>query len=69
MLAYIARRIFLMIPTLLGVVLLIFLLFKFFGGDPAFFTNIHPNSRCLSLIAQWETEALLNLFGGNPSLL
>ena len=24
-----------MIPTLIGVVLLIFVLFKFFGGDPA----------------------------------
>ena len=29
-----------------------------FGDDPAFFTNIHPNSRCLALIAEWETEAL-----------
>ena len=30
----------------------------FFGQDPAFFTNIHPNSRCLALIAEWETAAL-----------
>lgn len=30
----------------------------FFGADPAFFTNIHPNSRCLGLIAEWEIEAL-----------
>lgn len=30
----------------------------FFGDDPAFFTNIHPNSRCLGLIAEWEIEAL-----------
>ena len=30
----------------------------FFGDDPAFFTNIHPNSRCLGLIADWEIEAL-----------
>ena len=37
----------------------------FFAGDPAFFTNIHPNSRCLGLIAEWETEALLSRFGGN----
>jgi acyl-CoA thioesterase-1 len=36
----------------------------FFGDDPAFFTNIHPNSRCLALIAQWEVETLLGLFGG-----
>lgn len=31
---------------------------RFFGDDPAFFTNIHPNSRCLGLIAEWEVEAL-----------
>ncbi|MCA1595808.1 MAG: GDSL-type esterase/lipase family protein [Chloroflexi bacterium] len=31
---------------------------RFFGHDPAFFTNIHPNSRCLGLIADWEIEAL-----------
>ncbi len=35
MLSYILRRIFQMIPTLLGVILFIFFLFKFFGGDPA----------------------------------
>jgi peptide/nickel transport system permease protein len=35
MLSYILRRIWQMIPTLLGVILLIFFLFKFFGGDPA----------------------------------
>ena len=29
------RRLWQMVPTLLGVVLLVFLLFKFFGGDPA----------------------------------
>ncbi len=34
MLSYILRRIWQMIPTLLGVILLIFFLFKFFGGDP-----------------------------------
>jgi peptide/nickel transport system permease protein len=33
--AYLARRIWQMIPTLMGVILLIFFLFKFFGGDPA----------------------------------
>ncbi len=36
---------------------------RFFGGDPAFFTNIHPNSRCLALIADWEVEALQRQFG------
>ena len=35
MLAYLLRRLWQIVPTLLGVVLLIFLLFKFFGGDPA----------------------------------
>ena len=34
MAAYLIRRLWQMIPTLLGVVLLVFLLFKFFGGDP-----------------------------------
>ena len=35
MAAYLLRRLWQMIPTLLGVVLLVFVLFKFFGGDPA----------------------------------
>ena len=35
MLAYFLRRLWQTIPTLLGVVLLVFLLFKGFGGDPA----------------------------------
>jgi peptide/nickel transport system permease protein len=35
MAAYLLRRLWQMIPTLLGVVLLVFALFKFFGGDPA----------------------------------
>ncbi|MDD5333423.1 MAG: ABC transporter permease [Rhodoferax sp.] len=34
MFSYILRRIWQMIPTLLGVILLIFFLFKLFGGDP-----------------------------------
>jgi peptide/nickel transport system permease protein len=34
-LAYLIRRLWQMIPTLVGVVLLVFVLFKFFGGDPA----------------------------------
>ncbi|MBX7229232.1 MAG: ABC transporter permease [Burkholderiaceae bacterium] len=34
MLAYVLRRLWQMIPTLLGVILLVFFLFKFFGGDP-----------------------------------
>ena len=35
MLAYLIRRLWQMIPTMAGVVLLVFFLFKFFGGDPA----------------------------------
>jgi len=35
MAAYLIRRLWQMIPTVVGVVLLVFLLFKFFGGDPA----------------------------------
>jgi peptide/nickel transport system permease protein len=33
--AYLLRRLWQMVPTLLGVVVLVFVLFKFFGGDPA----------------------------------
>ena len=35
MAAYLIRRLWQMIPTLVGVVLLVFFLFKFFGNDPA----------------------------------
>ena len=31
---------------------------EYYGDDPAFFTNIHPNSRCMGLIADWEVETL-----------
>ncbi|HYW88206.1 MAG TPA: ABC transporter permease, partial [Chloroflexota bacterium] len=33
--AYLVRRLWQMVPTLIGVVMLVFLLFKFFGSDPA----------------------------------
>ncbi|WP_087546986.1 ABC transporter permease [Acinetobacter sp. WCHA39] len=36
MLAYVVRRLWQMIPTLLGVILLIFFLFNWVGGDPAY---------------------------------
>ena len=36
MLAYVIRRLWQMIPTMLGVVLLIFILFNWVGGDPAY---------------------------------
>jgi len=35
MFAYLIRRLWQMVPTLLGVIALVFVLFKFFGGDPA----------------------------------
>lgn len=35
MAAYLIRRLWQMVPTLIGVVLLVFFLFKWFGGDPA----------------------------------
>ncbi|MEO8154430.1 MAG: ABC transporter permease [Rhizobacter sp.] len=35
MAAYLVRRLWQMIPTLIGVVLLVFFVFKYFGGDPA----------------------------------
>jgi GDSL-like Lipase/Acylhydrolase family len=36
----------------------------FFEEDPAFFTNIHPNSRCLGLIAAWQVALLQQLWPG-----
>ena len=36
MLAYVIRRLWQMVPTLLGVVLLVFVLFNLVGGDPAY---------------------------------
>ena len=35
MVSYLLRRILQMVPTLAGVILLVFFLFKYFGGDPA----------------------------------
>ena len=35
MLAYVIKRLWQMVPTLLGVVLLVFMLFHFFGSDPS----------------------------------
>src|SRR5512138_1289957 len=36
MTAYIVRRVWQMVPTMLGVVLLVFFLFNWVGGDPAY---------------------------------
>jgi len=35
----------------------------FYGDDPAFFTNIHPNSRGMALIAAWEIAVLQKVVG------
>jgi acyl-CoA thioesterase-1 len=35
---------------------------EFFDTDPAFFTHIHPNSRCMGLIAEWEIQVLKKRF-------
>jgi hypothetical protein len=34
---------------------------EFFGDEPVYFANIHPNSRCLGLIAEWEVTMIKNL--------
>ena len=36
MLSFIVRRLWQMLPTMLGVVVLVFLLFNWVGGDPAY---------------------------------
>ena len=36
MTAYIIRRLWQMVPTMLGVILLVFILFNWVGGDPAY---------------------------------
>ena len=36
---------------------------QFYFDDPAFFSNIHPNSTCMGLIAEWEIEKIKELFG------
>jgi hypothetical protein len=33
----------------------------FFGEEPLYYANIHPNSRCLGLIADWEVTMLRQL--------
>ncbi|NCW49934.1 MAG: ABC transporter permease, partial [Betaproteobacteria bacterium] len=36
MLGYVIRRLWQMIPTMAGVILLVFVLFNWVGGDPAY---------------------------------
>jgi hypothetical protein len=33
----------------------------FFGDEPLYFANVHPNSRCLALIAEWEVAMIRQL--------
>ena len=54
MLAYITRRIWQMIPTMLGVVLLIFFLFNWVGGI-----------LLISLLEKWQTLNRLKIFVSN----
>jgi len=52
-LSYLVRRIWQMIPTLVGVVLLVFFLFHFFGGDPAvIIAGQGANAKQVALIQQ-----------------
>jgi hypothetical protein len=34
---------------------------QFFGEEPIYFANVHPNSRCLGLIAEWEVTMIRQL--------
>ena len=53
MTAYLLRRLWQMIPTLFGVVLLVFLLFKGFGGDPAeILGGLHATAAQVAAIRQ-----------------
>ena len=53
MAAYIIRRLWQMIPTLIGVILLVFFLFKFFGGDPAeILAGQNANAQTIASIRQ-----------------
>ena len=53
MAAYIVRRLWQMIPTLIGVILLVFFLFKFFGGDPAeILAGQNANAQTIASIRQ-----------------
>ncbi len=53
MLSYLIRRIWQMVPTLIGVVLLVFFLFHFFGGDPAvIIAGQGANAKQVALIQQ-----------------
>ena len=62
MAAYLIRRLWQMIPTLLGVVLLVFFLFKYFGSDPAVILG--------GLNASPETiEAIREQLGLNKSVI
>ena len=69
MFAYVVRRLWQMLPTMAGVILLVFLLFNWVGGDPAFILagkmanadDIASIRRQLKLLAQAEaTRRFIN---------
>ena len=66
MLSYILRRVVQMIPTLAGVILLVFLLFKYFGGDPAeILGGLHATAEQVESI---RNQLGLNRPGVGPAL-
>ena len=61
MFSYLLRRIAQMIPTLAGVILLVFFLFKYFGGDPAeILGGLHASAE--------QVESIRNQLGLNRPL-
>jgi peptide/nickel transport system permease protein len=59
MLSYLLRRIWQMVPTLAGVILLVFFLFKFFGADPA--EILGGQGACQATIDSIRNQLGLNL--------
>jgi peptide/nickel transport system permease protein len=58
MLSYLLRRILQMIPTLAGVILMVFFLFRYFGGDPAeILGGLHASAQ--------QVESIRNQLGLN----
>jgi peptide/nickel transport system permease protein len=62
MVSYLLRRILQMIPTLIGVILLVFFLFKYFGGDPAeILGGLHASAQ--------QVESIRNQLGLNKPVV
>jgi ABC-type dipeptide/oligopeptide/nickel transport system permease component len=56
--AYLVRRLWQFVPTLLGVVLLVFILFNWVGGDPAYLLAGEPD------VTRWAGTAIAALRAG-----